>query len=307
MQNIRYAYMNHWKNIPYKSIANFREFYYQDKSNTAYYSDWDNLLKYQKALGFDGIEVAPWDLADILPLFGSADAFRQFAKERGVVITGMFHGAHASHDKAKFDEVLQAGKQAVDTIVGFGGTQMNTCPTDNYCGIGPLSREEVAQCAHVMNEIGRYATDHGIKLGLHNEFFCGINLSDHREFIELTDPRFVHYCIDTAQISIMGEDLLDFYDTYAERISGFHLKDTAYINQPDSVRFSRDPEIQDDGKRWFWELGQGVLDFPALYKLLKKHEYKGWITLETDGSPDYLASMAMCRYYINDKLNPIYK
>lgn len=47
---------------------------------------------------------------------------------------------------------------------------MNTCPTQNYYGLGPLTRDEVQQCAKVMNEIGRYATDKGVKIGFHNEF-----------------------------------------------------------------------------------------------------------------------------------------
>lgn len=306
MSNIRYAYMCHWKTVPYKTINNFREFYYEDKSNTAYYSDWDRLLRYQKALGFDGIELAPWDLADLLPLFGSAKNFKEFALDRGVEVVGMFHGAHACHDATKEDEVIAAGKEAVDIIVQLGGTQMNTCPTDNYYGIGPLSREEVQQCAKAIDQIGRYATDNGVKVGLHNEFFCGINRENHREFIDSTNPDFVHYCIDTAQISILGEDLLEFYDTYHSRISGFHLKDTADLAVDDSIRYSQDPEIRDDGHRWFWEPGEGVLDFEGLYRLLKKHNYQGWINLETDGSPDYLASMALSKYYIDSKLKPIY-
>lgn len=307
MANIKYAYMNHWKNVPYQSIANFREFYYQDCTNSAYYSDWDRLLRYQKALGFDGIELAPWDLADMLPLFGSPEAFRDFCAARGVQVTGLFHGAHASHDPSKFNECIQAGREAVDMIVKFGGTQMNTCPDQNYYGTGPLDAQQVKQVAKVMDEIGRYATDHGVKLGLHNEFFCAINLSNHRQLIEGTHPDFVHYCIDTAQISLMGEDLVTFYKDYADRICAFHLKDTATPKVPDEIRFSQDPEIQDDGTRWFWELGEGVLDFPELYRQLKTHNYQGWINLETDGSPDYLASMALSRYYIDTVLNPIYK
>ncbi|HEV7287622.1 sugar phosphate isomerase/epimerase [Sphingomonas sp.] len=306
MPNIRYANMCHWKSIPYRQIDNFREFYYEDKTNTAYYSDWDTILKYQSALGFDGIEIAPWDLADILPLFGSPENFTAFAKERGVEVIGMFHGAHASHDAGHFDEVVRAGREAVDTIVKFGGTYMNTCPTQNYCGTGPLSRDEVQQCANVMNEIGRYATDHGVKIGLHNEFFCAINIENHRELIESTDPKLVHYCIDTAQISIMGEDLLTFYNDYHDRISTFHLKDTGSARQPDSVRYARDPEIADDGTRWFWEPGLGELDLKGLYRLLKQHAFKGWMSIEYDGSPDLLASMALTRYHLDKELRPIY-
>jgi len=306
MSNIHYAYMNHWKNVPYKTIPNFRDFYYEDRSNIAYYSDWDTLLRYQSALGFHGIELAPWDMPDLLPLFGSPEAFRDFCAERHVKVTGMFHGAHASHDPKHFNECIQAAREAVDMIVRLGGTQMNTCPDQNYFGIGPLDKQQVAQVAKVMNEIGRYASDHGVKVGLHNEFFCAINLPNHRSLIESTDPKYVHYCIDTAQISILGEDLVTFYKDYADRICAFHLKDTANLKVADDVRYSQDPEIQDDGHRWFWELGHGVLDFPGLYRQLKAHNYQGWINLETDGSPDYLASMALSRYYIDNVLAPIY-
>jgi inosose dehydratase len=306
MPNIRYANMCHWKNIPYREIRNFREFYYEDKTNTAYYSDWDRILRYQRALGFEGIELAPWDLADLLPLFGSPADFTGFAKERGVTVTGVFHGAHAAHQADKFDETVQAGKEAVDTIVAFSGLHMNTCPTSNYFGTGPLDRDQIRQCAKAINEIGRYATDNGVKVGLHNEFFCAINRDNHREFIDLTDPDLVHYCVDTAQVAIMGEDLLKFYDDYHERICTFHLKDTGKPDVSDEIRYSQDPEISDDGTRWFWEPGEGVLDLEGLYRLLKKHKFKGWMSVEYDGSPDLLASMALTRFHLDTVLRPIY-
>jgi len=307
MPNILYSHMCHWKTIPYKRIDNFREFYYEDKSNTAYYSDWDRILRYQKALGYDGIELAPWDLSNLLPLFGSPQDFSAFAGERGVSVSGMFHGTDDSHDASRYQQVLESGRRAVDTIVAFGGRHMNTCPTGNYFGRGPLSREQIQNSAEVITDIGRYATDHGVMIGLHNEFFCAINKENHREFVDLTDPRYVHYCVDTAQISIIGEDLLEFYDHYHERICTFHLKDTGTPKLPDEIRYQQDPEITDDGTRWFWEPGEGVLDFKGLYRLLRKHAFKGWITIETDGTPDLLASMALTRYYLDTELSPIYR
>lgn len=307
MSNIKYSHMSHWKTIPYKTIPNFREFYYEDKSNTAYFSDWDRILRYHAALGYGGIEVAPWDLADMLPLFGSPQGFAEFAGERGVSVSGMFHGADNSHDPAQRTAVLKAGHQAVDTIVAFGGKHMNLCPGNNYYGTGPLSREGVKYAAEVITEMGRYAQAHGVMIGLHNEFFCAINKDNHREFIELTDTRYVHYCLDTAQIAIIGEDLLKFYEDYHDRICTFHLKDTASLKLPDSIRYAQDVEIVDDGTRWFWEPGEGVLDFPGLWKLLKKYNFKGWMTIETDGTPDLLASMALTMYYIRHELSRIYE
>lgn len=306
MSNIRYAHMNHWKNIPYRKIDNFREFYYEDKTNTAYYSDWDRILRYQKALGFEGIELAPWDFPEMLPLFGSPKAFKEFANERGVQVSGLFHLIDKSHDRTHHQQTIEEGKKAVDILVEFGGKQLNSAPSNNYYGLGPLNRDQIKAAAEVITEIGKYATDHGVEIGIHNEFFLAINKENHKEYIELTDPRYVHYCLDTAQVSLLGENMLEFYDTYHDRISTFHLKDTATPNLPDEIRYSRDIEIVDDGTRWFWEPGEGVLDFKGLYQLLKKHQFKGWISIETDGTPDLLASMALTRYYIDKELNPIY-
>lgn len=307
MANIKLSHMNHWKTIPYKSIANFRDYYYEDRSNNVYFQDWDRILRYHKALGYDGIEVAPWDMNDMMALFGTPQNFRDFAADHGLKISGMFHGVENAHLAEKFEENLAAGKAAVDRIAALGGETMGTCPGSNYYDApGPLSEEGVRNTAKILDAIGEYAVDHGVKLGIHNEFFCVINRENHRHLLELTDPRYVFYYLDTAQISIIGEDLLKFYDDYHDRMCGFHLKDTASPKTPDEVRYSRDIEICDDGHRWFWEPGEGVLDFPGLWKLMKKHGFQGWVSVEDDGTPDLLASMALDSYYIQTVLKPIY-
>ncbi len=89
------------------------------------------------------------------------------------------------------------------------------------------------------------------------------NLPNHRELIESTDPRYVHYRLHTAQVAIMGEDLLTFYRDYCDRISTFHLKDITAERQPDSARYAQDPEITDDGTCWFWEPGSARSIWPG--------------------------------------------
>lgn len=219
----------------------------------------------------------------------------------------MFHGADDSQIPEKHDEVLAAARDAIDTLEKFGGKHLNMCPARNYCVHGPLQEEDLKAAARVINEIGAYALDHGIQVGLHNEFFCAVNKENHRRFLELTDPKSVFYCLDTAQIALMGDDLLDFYDTYAERICTFHLKDTASLSVPDEIRYGMDPEIRDDGWRWFWEPGEGVLPLEELWKLVKKHGFQGWVTIEDDGAPDYLAAMALSSYHFHEVLGKIYK
>jgi len=308
MGNIKYSYMSHWKTVPYRQIPNFREFYYEDKTNNAYYQDWDMILKYHAGCGYEGIEIAPWDLFDMLTVFKSIEEFRDFAAERGVAISGMFHGMSMGHLAEYRASCLAQSKAAVDNIVKMGGKHMNVCPGSNYCDGGPLDEDGIRNTIECLNEMGRYSEDNGIKMGIHNEFFCIMNKDNHRRIIEATDPRYVHYCLDTAQVSIIGEDLCKFYDDYHERIVTFHLKDTADPKLADEIRYApTNPEIQDDGHRWFWEPGLGVLDFPGLFELLKKHNFTGWATVETDGTPDLLASMAYTGYFFREVMGKIYK
>jgi len=55
------------------------------------------------------------------------------------------------------------------------------------------------------------------------------------------------------------------------------------------------------------ELGRGVIDFPALHRILKGIRYKGWITIDLDNariSP--LESAKVQKEYIDRVLAPIY-
>lgn len=306
-QNIKLSHMSHWKTIPFKQINNFRDFYYEDKSNNCYYMDWDRILRYHKATGYDGIEIAPWDLAEILGLFKTPKEFSDFAYDHGIKISGMFHGCDDSHIAAKHDETVAAGKASVDMLKAFGGVHLNTCPGNNYYGSGPLDEEGLSNIAGCLNEIGEYAESQGILLGIHNEFFCVSNKLNHRRLIELTNPKYVHYCLDTAQIVLMGDDLIDFYDTYKERICTFHWKDTADLGVSDEIRYAQDVEICDDGHRWFWEPGEGLIPMEELWKHVADYGFKGWVTIEDDGAPDYLAAMALSSYYMHQVLGKIYQ
>ena len=305
-KNIRYSYMAHWKSIPYKEIPNFRDFYYEDRTNSVYYQSWDMILDYYVATGFEGIELMP-NAREMVSLFGSPKAFGDYVRSKGTEISGMFSGMGPGHVKANIPDCVQSFKNAVDLVAELGGKHINLCPGVDWAQDGPLTEEGIVNTIACLNEMGRYSEDHGIQLGIHNEFFCIMNLPNHRRILESTDPQYVHYCLDTAQVSIMGEDLCTFYEDYHDRICTFHLKDTVDMKLPDEKRYApSNPEIQDDGHRWFWEPGLGALDFPGLYELLRKHHFQGWVTVETDGTPDLLASMAYVSYYLHQKLDKIY-
>jgi inosose dehydratase len=202
---------------------------------------------------------------------------------------------------------MKSLENILDFTHDLGGHRINIMPAGGYYGLGPLSGEQVTNAAKFMNEFGKRCAEKDIIPCVHTEFWGSINKNELERYIEQLDPTYVGFCLDTAQVLIMGFDPVHFYDKYHDFVKFFHLKDTTFAYAPDELRLCAGAEFQDNGERWFWELGSGKVDFIGLWKLLKKYQYKGWIGLETDGTPDPMATMLLSKYYINHVLSPIYE
>lgn len=309
MDNIKYSYqMNMWGAKRFVKLNNFDEWYNKDFTADAYYLDWDKNLKYLSTAGFRGIELMWYQLDQIRGLFGSLEAFSAFLNARGIEkVTGCFSINLGAEDRRRHADILKSQQKVIDALAELGACNLVVMPAGQYYGAGPLDQEQLEAVAACMNELGRRAADKGLDASIHNEFWCAVNLSNHERLIELTDPRYVKYCLDTAQLSIMGVDIVAFYDKWHERIKYLHLKDTTKPGAPDEERFGPGAEYDDGGKRWFYELGAGYVDFPGLWRLVKKYGFSGWATVETDGTPDCCATMLLSKYYIDNVLSPIYK
>lgn len=309
MDSFKFSYQTQlWGDINYAKTHSFQEWFEKESSNAGYYLSWDNIIKYYVAAGISGIELMMTHPPSINQLFGSPKNFLEFVKERGIEkITGSFSDAWGSEEKSNFKKVVAFNQKIIDFVYEMGGDTINLQPAGQYYGVGPLSQEQLKNSVACINEIGRRAADKGITVAIHNEFWCAINLYDHERFIEATDPRYVAYCLDTAQVSIMGVDPVKFYDKYHDRIKRLHLKDTNREKAPDSERFAAGAEFAGEGKRWFWEVGGGNIDFKGLWRMLKKYNRKGWVTIETDGTPDPLATLLLSKWYIDHELLPIFK
>ena len=178
-----------------------------------------------------------------------------------------------------------------------------------------VTADRIRVLADLWNTVGRMSLEkHGMKLGCHHEFWCGIRSQDEiDQFYSLTDPAYVNLYIDTAQHVIAGVDPVALYRQYAHRVNGFHFKDTRHVDKVEDYRSQPDPELcASTTPRWFWEMGTpgGLVDFPALMQALKEHDYEGWIGVEHDkadiGGGSYPESTALAMWYARNVLEPIY-
>lgn len=155
-------------------------------------------------------------------------------------------------------------------------------------GVGDTSKGLAAyeEAAETFNDVGRLCREEGIKFCYHNhswEFqkFDGVVALD--RLYELTDPRFVHACVDVYWVQHGGESPAEFLKKHLDRVATVHFKD-----------------MKDDT---FAEVGQGIIDFPGIMEALSGKEDLEWIIVEQDTTQRTAKeSVNMSRQYIKEKL-----
>jgi len=99
--------------------------------------------------------------------------------------------------------------------------------------------------------------------------------------MEMTDPELVGLCLDTGHYHYGGGDVVEATKRYADRIWYFHIKDI----WPEKLAQIRRERIH-MRRAWamdpFAELGQGCIDFPAFFDVLRSQGYQGWMIVEQD-------------------------
>ncbi len=148
------------------------------------------------------------------------------------------------------------------------------------------TREDLAQMAKVMNELGKRISDEGLKFGVHAHLWT--QFQDRAEIdrlMESTDPKHVFLVLDTGHITMAGIDPVELTKAYASRIVEFHMKDTRPVDRGGHKGPTPQREgYTEKGKRIFFELGNGGVDFPGILAVLKKNNWNGWLTVELDST-----------------------
>ncbi len=105
-----------------------------------------------------------------------------------------------------------------------------------------------------------------------------------KKFLSLTDPKLVGLCFDTGHYMLGGGDAVNGLEELAERVWLVHFKDfkPGVVEEAKKRNWNYHEMI---GRGLFSELGQGVVDFPAVKKVLEQMNYQGWITVEQDVLP----------------------
>jgi inosose dehydratase len=143
--------------------------------------------------------------------------------------------------------------------------------------------------AEVFNEIGRRARDMGMVTAIHPH--TGTLIETRAEIdaiLYAVDPDLVGFAPDTGQIEKGGADAVATLRAHKALLRHIHLKDygggvaTGYAG--------------------YVPVGSGVMDMGAIFEILEEVDFRGWVVVELDGTPQAprppREAAAMSKHYL---------
>jgi inosose dehydratase len=163
-----------------------------------------------------------------------------------------------------------------------------------------LTDEEMRVFGETLNQVGEITLREGVLSCFHNHVGTVIETLDEIErLLGLVDPQVIFLGPDTGHLAWAGVDVVAFCRRYADRIKTMHVKDI-------------DPAVLEQGRAQEWdygtfskhgiftELGEGFVDFPTIFDILRSASFQGWLIAETDVTqkPTALESATISRNYL---------
>jgi sugar phosphate isomerase/epimerase len=279
------------------------------------FDSFDSICRWASELGYVGVQLPSWDgrcmdLAKAAESRAYCDDLKATAAEHGLEISelathlqGQLVAVHPAY-APMFKAFAPDGVETPQEMCAWGTEQVKLCLTaSRNLGLAAmptfpgallwhtvypwpqrpngLVEEGFKELARRWTPILNHAEETGIDCAfevhpgedLHDgasfEMFLE-RVNDHARACLLYDPsHFVLQCLD----------YLRYIDNYHERIRCFHVKDAEFRPDGRTGVYGGYQGWQDRAGR-FRSLGDGEVDFGAVFTLLSKYGYEGWATLE---------------------------
>ncbi len=177
----------------------------------------------------------------------------------------------------------------------------------------PLDEETMLGVCRAADEMAKVCKKYGLQMNMHPHWGTYVETEAQIDFFLEHVTEDMKLCLDTAHTTLCGMEPKYLYDKYlsAGKVGYVHLKDISGApgEERDCVgKMVQDPELYRVADpayppRRFRALGQGIVDFPGILEVLKKHGYDGFLTVELDfNRVNNYESARTSRKYIKDML-----
>jgi len=224
--------------------------------------DLDGVLDEVASISYAGVEMGPE------PLEKLADPKERFSS-RGLVLVGLHVGVG---DMKVVETCLQLLRRCEARYLLFSGA-----------GGRGNTEKEYRENSKFMRTIAEKCRDFDIRVCYHNHYQ---EIADGARGIKIicreVEPELLSLCVDTFWVQYAGASPVQFLKENLDRVSYLHLKDLK--------------------EKEFVELGQGVVDFPGVFKAIEGRKVE-WAVVEQDRTKRTpKESMQISRLYLKEKL-----
>lgn len=143
-----------------------------------------------------------------------------------------------------------------------------------------VTEEDLQYFINTINEYARICKPYGITPCIHPHHNTTVQFRDEIDYVlKNTDPDLIGFGPDTAHL-ITGNCLPeDVFEAYKDRIQFVHLKDITGTNAgSEGIKGEIGVEVYNN----FREMGEGIVNFPKVFDILKSVNFRGYLTAELD-------------------------
>src|ERR1700716_904427 len=149
-------------------------------------------------------------------------------------------------------------------------------------GSASLTAAQWKNVAKVVEEAARVASEFGLDLVFHPHVATYVETPEECErFFDVTAKTGIGLCLDTGHCEYGGGDTVTEAAKFASVLRFLHIKDvdTKVLGEARRKKLNFEQAIEE---KVFTIIGQGSIDFPALFRLLEKNNSSGWMVVEQD-------------------------
>lgn len=148
-----------------------------------------------------------------------------------------------------------------------------------------FTEEEWKLMIEGLEKLGKLAHEKDMEIVYHHHMGTGVQTTEEiDELMERTNKDNVSLLFDTGHLVVSGEDPIEIFKKYEDRIKHIHFKD---VRQEITEAVDKDNQCFLDGVRkgMFTVPGDGVIDFEPILNLIYQSNYSGWIVVEAEQDP----------------------
>lgn len=156
-----------------------------------------------------------------------------------------------------------------------------------------------AQYGDKLTAFARYTQQQGVKIAYHHHMGTVIESAGDVDNLMTHTGEEVGLLLDTGHLTFAGDDPVRVAQRWAARINHVHCKDVR-ADVLAEVKNRKTSFLDAVLSGVFTVPGDGCVDYPPLMKLLKQHNYHGWLVVEAEQDPSIAHPLTYARLGYNN-------